>query len=219
MTLHMQRDLEELKKTFLSLGTLVEENVQRSWRALETQDQQEVARVHENDDAIDRMEVAVEEACLKVLALHQPVAHDLRMVVTVLKSNNDLERIGDQAVNISNKADRIKGMDLGAVGVDFGEFFKLARWMLTNALDALVNADPRLARQVCSSDDQLNNMKKQVRDHVLEALQAHPKQAGQLIAVLGVARNLERIGDLATNIAEDAVYMIQGDIVRHQGEL
>jgi len=161
------------------------------------------------------MEVEVEEDCLKVLALYQPVAGDLRFIVAVLKINNDLERIGDQAANIATK---VKSLGPGAnanIPFNFDEMYENVQMMLRQSLDSLINMDTSVARAVCRNDDKVDEMKKVVREQVMAEISVHPDYAVVLMANLGVARNLERVADLATNIAEDVIYMTVGNIVRH----
>jgi phosphate transport system protein len=215
MSILLLRELESLRKYILSLGALVEDNLDQAVRALQHRDSDVARTVEEKDEKVDRLEIDVEEECLKILALHQPVATDLRFIVAVMKMNRDLERIGDQAVNIAHKALRLAGEAPPPVSVDFESMAASARRMVRESLDAMVNLDCEQARRVRSADDVVDEAKQAVHDTVLEALRREPVHAEAMLAMLGAARNLERVADLATNIAADVIYMIEGDIVRH----
>jgi phosphate transport system protein len=211
----MQREMEKLKKKLLYLGSLVEDNLKAAIRSVANRDNLLASQVIQKDKLVDEMEVEVEEDCLKVLALYQPVAGDLRFIVAVLKINNDLERIGDQAANIATK---VKSLGPGAnanIPFNFDEMYENVQMMLRQSLDSLINMDTSVARAVCRNDDKVDEMKKVVREQVMAEISVHPDYAVVLMANLGVARNLERVADLATNIAEDVIYMTVGNIVRH----
>lgn len=218
MTVHLQRELDRLKKKILSLSALVEQRVRQAVKSVEERDGQLAQQVIDGDDQIDHAEVEIEEDCLKILALHQPVAVDLRFIVAVLKINNDLERIGDLAVNIAERAVYLATSDTPGLLFDFpGEAAK-GHAMLRNSLDALVNLDPRLARQVCADDDEVDAINRQIYEQVKEEIRNHPENLEPLIHLLSISRHIERIADQATNIAEDVIYMVEGKIVRHRTE-
>ncbi|MFW5856628.1 MAG: phosphate signaling complex protein PhoU [Planctomycetota bacterium] len=217
MSIFFQKELEKLRKQILSLGALVEDNLAQAVRALQQRDADLAQHVEEQDAEVDHLEIETEEECLKVLALHQPVATDLRFIVSVLKMNRDLERTGDQAVNIAHKAMRLAECREWPITVDFDPMAQSARRMLRDALDSMVNVDVALARRVRAADDEVDDMKSSITERVLAAIREAPLDAEPLLAVLGAARNLERIADLATNIAADVIYMVDGDIVRHGG--
>ncbi len=216
MSVHMHRELDKLRKQILALGALVEDNLQLALRALASGDTALADQVLERDEEIDRQEVVIEEECLKILALYQPVAVDLRFVVALLKINNDLERVGDQAVNIANKVPVMSGAGASSVMHVFeGVMVDKTLWMLRESLNALVNMDVELARKVRATDDEVDALKSEARETFLRAILAAPDQARTLLAMFGAARNLERAADLASNIAEDVIYMVEGKIVRH----
>ena len=216
MSVHLQRELDKLRKQILALGALVEDNLQRSLQALSTGDTALAQRVYDGDEEIDHQEVVIEEECLKILALHQPVAIDLRFVVALLKINNDLERVGDQAVNIANKVEvAARAAHVSVLRVFEGVMVEKVFWMLRESLNALVNMDPALARRVRAADDEVDALKAEARETFLRAIQQSPDEARLLLAMFGAARNLERAADLASNIAEDVIYMVEGTIVRH----
>jgi phosphate transport system protein len=172
----------------------------------------------ESDDQIDDLEVDLEEECLKILALHQPVANDLRFIIAVLKINNDLERIGDLAGNIAERTIALADEKERIVApTHFPAMVAGVEEMLKKSLDALVNLDLRLAAQVCRMDDQIDKLHAQTYSLVKQEVRSHPDQLDSLLHYLTISRHLERIADLATNLAEDVIYMIEGDIVRHTG--
>jgi len=218
MTVHMLRELDKLKKSILSLSALVEESVQQAVLALLKEDLELARKVSCGDDRVNQMEVDLEEDCLKILALHQPVATDLRFIVSVLKINNDLERIGDLAANIADRTIDIRENEKVASPFDVETMAAKVQEMLELALDALVNVDLKMARKAIKLDDEVDRMHKQSFAKVKEQIRQQPDKMDALINYLSVSRYLERIADLATNIAEDVVYMIEGRIVRHQVE-
>ena len=215
MSVHLQREIENLKKRLLSLCAIVEEQVEIAVRALTDGDEDLADAVERRDAEVDRREVDLEEDCLKILALHQPVAADLRFVVTVLKMNSDLERLGDLAVNIARKAASLAREGIGVGSFDLATMWGKTRIMLRHSIDALVNGDAALAHQVCAMDDEVDDMKREVRLKIEQLIRQEPERAHAMLTLLAVPRNLERISDHATNIAEDVIYMVEGQIVRH----
>jgi phosphate transport system protein len=218
MSIHLTRDLETLHQHIMSMCAVVEEVVHRAVEELGRPDVGVSQEIVDRDDEIDRWDVRIEEECLKILALHQPVAIDLRFVIAVLKINNDLERIGDLAVNIAERARFLAGRDALDVPFDFMGMADKTRAMLKKALDALVNMDPRMARDVCAADDEVDALNREMYGRIQKSMQQHPDRIDGLINYLGVSRYLERIADHATNIAEDVIYMVDGDIVRHRAQ-
>lgn len=216
MSVHLEREIQKLKRKLLSLSALIDEQLQLAVRAVIERDEELAREVRERDEEVDRLEVEVEEDCLKILALHQPVAIDLRFIISVLKINNDLERIGDLAVNISRKTLAFEGLLLADLPFDLQDMSRKVQAMLSDALDTLVNFDAGLGAEVCARDNEVDAMKRTVRREVERVVCEHPEQAKSLLRLAAVTRNLERIADLATNIAEDAIYMIDGKIVRHK---
>ncbi len=171
--------------------------------------------VIEADTEIDRMEVDVEEEVLKILALYQPVAADLRFVVAVLKINNDLERMGDLARNIAKRVVFLASCDRFDLPVDFRGMATRAQGMVKDSLDALVNSDTALAHKVRDSDDEVDALRRIIEKQIEQQIAAHSERTDCLMRLSSVARHLERIADMATNIAEDVIYMVEGEIVRH----
>jgi phosphate transport system protein len=172
-------------------------------------------QVAENDDRIDHIEVDLEEECLKVLALYQPVANDLRFIVSVLKINNDLERIADLAVNIAERALDLLKYERIVVPFEFSTMWRKVYDMVRKSLDALVNLDRRQAREVIALDEAVDDLHHNSYALVIDRIRRKPQHIEPLICYLVVSRYLERIADQATNIAEDVLYLIEGDIVRH----
>ncbi len=208
-------ELERLEKQLLTLTAVVEESVQQAIKALAGHDRELAEKVIANDDQINRLEVDLEEECLKVLALHQPVANDLRMVVAILKINNDLERIADQAVNICERALAVMDAPKAICPLELDVMAKKVIDMLEKALDSLVNADLELARTVLELDEEVDTIHSQNYASFKEYVREHPESVDVVLNFLTVSRHLERVADLATNIAEDVIYLNEGEIVRH----
>ncbi|MGD9342906.1 MAG: phosphate signaling complex protein PhoU [Desulfuromonadales bacterium] len=208
-------ELEMLEKHLLTLTAVVEESVQMAIKALEECNYELAKKVVDKDDQVNRMEVELEEECLKVLALHQPVANDLRMIVAILKINNDLERIADQAANISERAIAICKIGNGNNRLNIDEMAKKVLDMLEKSLDSLVNADLETARAVLDLDEEVDNLHSKNYQMFKDYVRQDPDSVDQLLNYLTVSRHLERIADLATNIAEDVIYLNEGEIIRH----
>jgi len=219
MSKHLQRDLENLKRDLLAMGSMVWDAIQRAMTALVDRRPELAAELLEVDDAIDAREVEIEEECLKLLALHQPVATDLRYIITVLKVNNDLERIGDLAVNIAERAVDLASDDPIPVALEFGGMVERVQAMVNGALDALVERDTELARRVLAMDDEVDALHRAMFATLQDVMREDPATVVRAVQSLSVSRHLERIADLATNIAEDVVFMVDGDLIRHQHEL
>jgi len=217
MSIHLQRQFDKLKKSILTLGALVEEAVERSLRAIESRDTDLAAEVIEGDQRIDLMEIDVEEECLHTLALHQPVAFDLRFVIVTLKINSDLERIGDIAASIAEQTQMLASeLVPSAAPFELRQMGRSVRDMLKKSLDALVNVDPDLAEEVCRLDTKVDAMHRESYDLVAEAIRQNPHQVEQMIQMLSISRRLERMADHCVNIAQDVLYMARGDIARHR---
>jgi phosphate transport system protein len=218
MNRHFQRELRSLSKGLLQLCAVVELNLRRSVKSLGKKDTALASRLEDIDDRIDRMEIMVEEECLKILALHQPVAVDLRYVVTALKLTNELERIGDLALHIAARGSELSASDLRDFPHDIPNLAKGVQKMLRDVLKALLNFDAELARAVCQHDKEIDEAHKSMFGTVLNMIKKDATRAEQWIKFLSISRYLERIADHVTNIAEDIIYMIEGRIVRHRHE-
>jgi len=215
--MHLEREISALKKRILRLGAMVEEQLERAMTSVVTRDAKLAAQIVEHDSAVDEMEVEVEEECLKILALHQPVAIDLRFIIAVLKMDSDLERLGDIAVHIAKRGARVtEQLPARAIPREFTAIAERVRRMLRACLDALVNLDATAARGVCEEDAIVDRQCREMYEHVKSIITREPENVGPLIELLMIPRHLERIADHATNIAEDLLYMIEGRIVRHK---
>jgi len=209
------RDMEGLKKEILSIGAMVEEAIAKAIHSLESRRRDLAEEVIAGDSEIDFKEVHVEDECLKILALHQPVAADLRYVVAILKVNNDLERMGDLAANIAKRSrDLAKGESIRSE-VNLAALTEPVISMVRKSLDALIQSDVAIARQVMADDQIVDDLHKQNFKTIRRLIQEDPTLADAAIQSLSVSRALERVSDLATNIAEDVIFMVEGDIVRH----
>jgi len=219
MSVHLETQTTKLKNRILALSAIVEEAVHRAVKAVTERDPALAREVIDGDPEVDHMEVEIEEECLKVFALYQPVATDLREVVAVLKINNDLERIADLAVNIGERAITLAENEPVTIPYDLPAMADKAMEMLRNCLDALVRMDPVLAREVCKADEVVDEMNCAAAQKSRSVMKEHPEHLEQMLNLLLVARHLERVADLSTNIAEDVIYSCQGIIVRHDEEL
>jgi phosphate transport system protein len=218
MSVHLARQIDKLKKMILQLGAMVEEALRHATEAVERRDPELAARVIAGDRDIDLSEIDVEEECLATLALHQPVAGDLRYVVAILKINRELERIADLAASMAEQAAALAE----APPIDIGEFrlgdmARQTQIMLKQSLDALVQMDVALAQKVRDTDDEVDAIYRGMYPLVERKIREDPQQIDALIRVLSLARQIERLADHAVNIAKDVIYLATGQIVRHSG--
>ena len=212
---HFHKELEKIKKLILSLSAVVEERVNLAVIAVLKNDADKALEIIKKDQEIDEREVEIEEECLKVMALHQPVAIDLRFLITVIKINNDLERIGDQAVNIAERVQIIARQNPCDFVYDYSIMAEKAQQMLHDSLDAFVNLDAKLAHKVIAMDDEVDMLQSDAYDVIKQAMKDKGDCLSYLINLLLVSRHLERLADHATNIAEEIIYLVEGEIVRH----
>jgi len=216
MTIHLQRDLESLRKDVLHLGSLVQGSTKASIDFLNSKRTQQLDEVAQLERRINELEVDIEEHCLKILALHQPVAIDLRFIVVVMKVNNDLERMGDQAVNIAHRVQALIGEpDLG-LELPLNQMTDTIQQMVTLSLEALVNQDATIARRVVEMDDEVDDLHSENYAALRRLVENNPQRVGSAMSMATVSSNLERIGDLCTNIAEEVIFMVEGKVIRHQ---
>lgn len=215
MPRHLQRDLDLLAKELLALGGMVESQTNKAITSLFKRDRGLAREVVEGDETINVKETQIEEQALKILALHQPVADDLRFIITALKVNNDLERIADLAVNIASRALTLIDMEPFPLPADFDELVKLVHVMVEDSLNALVKQDAELARSVCEIDDRVDEINAATYERMQQVIREDPSKVAPAICMISVSRHLERIADGATNIAEDVVFMVEGEIIRH----
>lgn len=214
MSIHLQKELTKIKKSILTLGAMVEERVRMASESVEKKDAQKASHLIQGDEEVDAMEVAIEEECLKILALHQPVAVDLRFIISVIKINSELESIADQAVNIAQRVEVMAKHDK-SLFFDYSVMAKKAQNMLKMSLDAFVNLDVDLAFKVLILDDEVDQIKKTAYDKIKEAMKENTDIIGYLINLLLISRHIERMADHSTNIAEEVIYLVEGEIVRH----
>ncbi|AKJ63575.1 phosphate signaling complex protein PhoU [Kiritimatiella glycovorans] len=219
MSLHFDKELSRLRKLVFTLSARVDENVGRAVKAVEETNAEVAVEVIDSDHRIDEMEVEVEEECLKALALYQPVAIDLRYIIAVLKMNSDLERIGDLAVNIAKSGKRLSSLPKTELPLNLSEMGDHVKAILKKSLDALINLDSDLAREVLSDDDRIDEMRSRMSRRLSDKMDDDFEHREVYLQLISVVRRLERIGDHATNIAEDVIYMVDAEIVRHQGEI
>lgn len=216
MPKRLQKQISKLYDKILDLGTIVEERVKNVISAFQNRDEKLALEVIEKDSEINDMEVEIEEECLKVLALYQPVAIDLRILAAIIKINNDLERVGDEAVNIGQRILTIVKYPSPPVSLEFNRMAEEVEGMLRLSLDSLVRRDIDLAYKVCKMDPVVDEMNWKNYRIVNDAIKDNPEMAEPLINMLLISRHLERIADHATNIAEDMIYIIEGEIPRHR---
>lgn len=215
---HFVAELEELRARLLEMGGMVERAVQDSVTALAERSEARAREVLQKEARINQLEIEIDDFAVRLLALHQPMAGDLRFLTAAIKINNDLERIGDLAVNIVERALSLMKQQPVKPLVDIPRMAKLAEAMVHNSLDSFVRRDPALARQVLLADDEVDDLRDAIYQELVEFMQRDPSTVSRAMDLIFVARNLERIADHATNIAEDVLFLIQGIDVRHHAE-
>lgn len=216
MSIHFHRDMENLHRDLLTLSATVEEMIDMARRSLENRDINLARRTIEADKQVDAGEVHIEDMCLKVLALHQPVAVDLRRIAAMLKANSDLERIADLAVNVAERTLALDDHREFTIPVELNEMADRATAMVREALDAFVNLDVLAAAEVCASDDAVDRLNDEIIELLQEQMLRDPASIRPAMHYFSATRHIERIADHATNIAEDVIYLVQGEIVRHR---
>jgi len=218
MLRHFEQDLQNLKDQILVMGGHVEQAVEAATRALMERKPQDLKKVHEIEALINREHMDVDEACVQLLARQSPLAADLRLVIAVLKISTDLERMGDQAVNIAHNAkEYLEGEPIKDL-LDIPEMAKEVKVMVRDSLDAFVRRDGNLAQEVLKKDDKVDALKDKVFQDLIQYMSANPKNVEQALDLILIARNLERLGDHATNIAEDVIFAATGKDIRHGGK-
>lgn len=218
MTLRFQKEIVKLNKLLLSQGATVEQNVYNAVKSLSERDDKIDAALAEADRKVDQMEIDIEEECLKILALHQPVANDLRFVISVLKINAVLERISDLALSIARRSAFLAKREPAPVSVPLAAMANRAQTMVRSSLDAFVNMDVEAARAVLVADEELDALRRESEKILIEAMRKHPQSLECLLQLFSIVRHLERVGDQATNIAEGVIYLVKGEIVRHRSQ-
>jgi phosphate transport system protein len=215
MQRHFHEELEALKQTLLAMGGLVEDQIRRVMRALLERDDVIAQEVIERDRQVNAYDVEIDEQCVSLLALHQPAAGDLRFITTAMKIVTDLERIGDQAVNIAQRVLELNREPRLKPYIDLPRMAERAQRMVKESLDAFVARDTALARQVCGEDAEVDALKEQIFRELLTFMMEDPRTIPRAIRVILISRFLERVADHATNIAEMVVYLVEGKMVRH----
>ena len=216
---HFERELDELKQRILRMGGIVEDLFLRSIEALSERDRSLLTEASRIETEIDAEEVRIEEDCLKLIALYQPVAGDLRFITSALKINAELERMGDLALHIAERAHDLAVHPQVPVPPDLRRIAADVQRMVRSSLESLVNQDSDLAMHVLEADNQVDDLHRLMFQHVARELKANPQLAEPLLQLLSASRHLERIADSATNIAEDVYYLVEGQIIRHRTDI
>jgi phosphate transport system protein len=218
MELHFDQELAQLKDTLLRMSSLAERSVSQALKALVQRDDALAGQVDAEDEELDRLEVEIDERCVQLIALRQPKARDLRFITMAMKISSDLERIGDQAVNIAHRVEELNREPLLKPLVDIPRMADHAHGMIHDSLDAFVYSKPEIAREVITRDVKVDLLNKQLHRELTSFMIEDPHTITRCLNLMSVAHNLERIADHATNIAEEIVYLYEGRDIRHQKE-
>ena len=219
MSMHLERDLSAVRKKLSVLGALVEEGTSKAIEFITSPSPMLDGEISQIEQRVNEMEVDIEEDCLKILALHQPVAADLRFIIAVLKVNNDLERMGDQSMNIVSRVQAIQDQPPLSEVPDFTDMSQQVLNMVRMGLDALIHQDADLARKVVALDDEIDEVHAENYRFLRSQATKSPTAVGAAMSYGTISSNLERIGDLTANIAEDVIFMIDGQVIRHQDKI
>lgn len=218
MDRHFDIELGELKQKLLRMSSLVEEAINSSVRALVDRNTELAKKVISSDDAINMLEIEIDEFSIRLLALRQPEAGDLRFITSAMKINNDLERMGDHAVNIAEKTTNLLKEPPLKPLIDIPKMATLSQHMLRDSLNAFINSDPKLAKSVCERDDEVDNLNDLVFNELITYMKQEPKNVERALDLILIARDLERVADLSTNICEDVIYIASGRVIKHHLE-
>ena len=218
METHFQKELQELKEDLLKMAALVEEAISTAVQSLVKRDSDLAKKTFEGEDQINRMEIDIEDRCLKLLALRHPMAADLRFITSAMKIITDLERMGDQAVNIAERAISLNQEPQLKPYIDIPKIAEIAQSMVKDVLDAFVNSDSKLARSVCERDDMVDGLNDQVFRELLTFMMSDPQTITRAVHLMIVCRCLERIADHATNIAEDVIFLVDARVIKHHAD-
>ncbi|MFA4916606.1 MAG: phosphate signaling complex protein PhoU [Syntrophales bacterium] len=213
---HYEKELQEIKESLLYLGAMIEKAIERAMGALLDRDSELARRVIDDDDLIDQLDVETEERCIRVLALRQPAARDLRFIATAIKINGHLERIGDMAVNIAERAIILNEEPQLKPYIDLPRMADITRCMIGESLDALVNENVELANKVRKDDETIDKLNEQISTEIINLMMDDPRKIHVSLLIMQIAKNLERIADHAESIANRVIYMITGKNVRHK---
>jgi len=212
---HFEEELQSLKNRLLTMGALVEERAHQAVKALVNRNQEAAEAVIANDREVNELHIEIDDRCLKLLATQTPLAVDLRLITSTMKINSDLERIGDQAVNIAENVLKLLPQPPLKPLIDIPRMAEIAQQMTRDALDSFVRKDAALARDVLRRDDEVDSLKDQVFRELLTYMMADPGTIQRALALILISRNLERVADHATNIAEDVIFLVEAKDVRH----
>ena len=215
MERHFDEELKLLKNKLLEMAGAVEQAIYQSVKGLVNREEKLAHDVIQNDRKINDLEIEIEDLCLKLLALHQPMAVDLRFIAAAMKINNDLERMGDQAVNIAERASDLLSKPPLKPLVDIPRMADLTQKMVKDSIDAFVNSDAAMAQEICRRDDAVDDLNDQVFRELLTTMLANSANIERAVDLILVARHLERIADHATNIAEEVIYIVEGKVIKH----
>ena len=215
---HFHKELDELKEKLLRMAALVEGAIRGALQSLVKRDSELARKIFEGEDRINAMEIAIDDRCLRLLALRQPMASDLRFITSAMKITTDLERMGDQAVNIAERAIFLNQEPQLKPYIDVPRMAEIAQSMVKDVLDAFVNRDSKLARSVCERDDLVDGLKDQVLRELLTYMMSDPKTIPRAVHLIIIARCLERIADHATNIAEDVIFILDARVIKHHAD-
>jgi phosphate transport system protein len=218
MGTHFQKELQQLKEELLKMAALVEEAISTAVQSLVKRDSDLAKKTFEGEDQINRMEIDIEDTCLKLLALMHPMAADLRCITSAMKIITDLERMGDQAVNIAERAISLNQEPQLKPYIDIPKIAEIAQSMVKDVLDAFVNSDSKLARSVCERDDMVDGLNDQVFRELLTFMMSDPQTITRAVHLMIVCRCLERIADHATNIAEDVIFLVDASVIKHHAD-
>jgi phosphate transport system protein len=215
MPRHYEMELDQLRTLLIRMGSLVEEQIDYAVRALTESDQRLAQLVMERDKKVDEFDIAVDERCMSIFALNQPVAIDLRLLMAALKINNELERIGDIAVNLAERAEPLASYPEFVRGTSLATMAFAARDMMKRAIDSFVNNDPSLAKEVLESDDFIDQLDRETFERMTKTMEESPNLVGPACHILILSRHIERLADHATNIAEDVIFLVNARIIKH----
>jgi phosphate transport system protein len=218
MERHFVHELEELKSSIIKMGSLAETAVKDAVRAFLGRDNALARRIIDEEHLINELEVSNDEAVVRLLALQQPVATDLRLILAALKLNNDLERIGDHAVNIAESALQSRLEDASPIRADLLRMGEFTQRMLRDALDGFIHSDAAMCRSVLGLDDMIDELNKKIVNDMIGVIRSNPDKVESALDIVRVSRNLERVADLATNIAEEVIFVAEAQVVKHHGK-
>jgi phosphate transport system protein len=215
MERHFQHELEGVKTNLIKMGSVVEENMNNAVKAILERNEALAKKVIENDERVDSLEIEIDNAIIDMLALQQPVAGDLRFIIAAQKINNDLERIGDHAVNLAESALTLQKNKKLESFLEIPRMVAATKLMLRYALDSFILLDPAMARTVLETDDQIDEWNRSMTTEVIDLLKSDKQMIEPGLALIRISQNLERVGDLATNIAEEVIFHTQALVVKH----